>query len=92
VIFPIVKKVGKKSESAYFFQLFLSCFINFKIQACCKYLVTTESFLQITCWFSGLAMELSISQFLHNLGLEHLLEIFDREQVIASVSMFIIVL
>lgn len=37
-------------------------------------------------------MELSISQFLHNLGLEHLLEIFDREQVIAKVSMFIIVL
>lgn len=36
-------------------------------------------------------MELSISQFLHNLGLEHLLEIFDREQVIANVSMFIIV-
>ncbi|KAK7123067.1 hypothetical protein R3I94_019998 [Phoxinus phoxinus] len=29
----------------------------------------------------GLAMELSISQFLHNLGLEHLLEIFDREQI-----------
>lgn len=26
-------------------------------------------------------MDLSISQFLHNLGLEHLLEIFDREQV-----------
>ncbi|KAG1954633.1 poly [ADP-ribose] polymerase tankyrase-2-like isoform X1 [Pimephales promelas] len=33
----------------------------------------------------GLAMELSISQFLHNLGLEHLLEIFDREQITLDV-------
>ncbi|XP_077062293.1 poly [ADP-ribose] polymerase tankyrase-2-like isoform X3 [Siphateles boraxobius] len=31
------------------------------------------------------AMELSISQFLHNLGLEHLLEIFDREQITLDV-------
>ncbi|KAF4106883.1 poly [ADP-ribose] polymerase tankyrase-2 isoform X2 [Onychostoma macrolepis] len=33
----------------------------------------------------GLAVELSISQFLHNLGLEHLLEIFDREQITLDV-------
>ncbi|XDV45025.1 hypothetical protein PO909_013203 [Leuciscus waleckii] len=33
----------------------------------------------------GLAMKLSISQFLHNLGLEHLLEIFDREQITLDV-------
>uniref|UniRef100_A0A673NBU5 Poly [ADP-ribose] polymerase n=1 Tax=Sinocyclocheilus rhinocerous TaxID=307959 RepID=A0A673NBU5_9TELE len=33
----------------------------------------------------GLAVELSISQFLHNLGLEHLLEIFDREQIALDV-------
>ncbi len=33
--------------------------------------------------FSGLAVELSFGQFLHNLGLEHLLEIFDREQVLS---------
>uniref|UniRef100_A0A672PX48 Poly [ADP-ribose] polymerase n=1 Tax=Sinocyclocheilus grahami TaxID=75366 RepID=A0A672PX48_SINGR len=32
-----------------------------------------------------LAVELSISQFLHNLGLEHLLEIFDREQITLDV-------
>uniref|UniRef100_A0A671RGX5 Poly [ADP-ribose] polymerase n=1 Tax=Sinocyclocheilus anshuiensis TaxID=1608454 RepID=A0A671RGX5_9TELE len=31
------------------------------------------------------AVELSISQFLHNLGLEHLLEIFDREQITLDV-------
>ncbi|XP_076154616.1 poly [ADP-ribose] polymerase tankyrase-2-like isoform X2 [Alosa pseudoharengus] len=30
-------------------------------------------------------MDLSISQFLHNLGLEHLLEIFDREQITLDV-------
>lgn len=41
--------------------------------------------------FSGLAVELSIGQFLHNLGLEHLLEIFDREQVLSSVSVLITV-
>ncbi|XP_051959075.1 poly [ADP-ribose] polymerase tankyrase-2-like isoform X2 [Xyrauchen texanus] len=29
----------------------------------------------------GLGVDLSINQFLHNLGLEHLLEIFDREQI-----------
>ncbi|XP_031416703.1 poly [ADP-ribose] polymerase tankyrase-2 isoform X2 [Clupea harengus] len=29
----------------------------------------------------GAGMDLSISQFLHNLGLEHLLEIFDKEQI-----------
>uniref|UniRef100_A0A8C1GGF7 Poly [ADP-ribose] polymerase n=1 Tax=Cyprinus carpio TaxID=7962 RepID=A0A8C1GGF7_CYPCA len=33
----------------------------------------------------GLAVELSICQFLHNLGLEHLLEIFDREQITLDV-------
>ncbi|XP_059386139.1 poly [ADP-ribose] polymerase tankyrase-2-like [Carassius carassius] len=33
----------------------------------------------------GLAVELSISQFLHSLGLEHLLEIFDREQITLDV-------
>ncbi|XP_067286244.1 poly [ADP-ribose] polymerase tankyrase-2 isoform X1 [Pseudorasbora parva] len=33
----------------------------------------------------GLTMELSISQFLHNLGLEHLLGIFDREQITLDV-------
>ncbi|KAK9965131.1 hypothetical protein ABG768_004240 [Culter alburnus] len=33
----------------------------------------------------GLAVELSISQFLHNLSLEHLLEIFDREQITLDV-------
>ncbi len=41
--------------------------------------------------FSGLAVELSFGQFLHNLGLEHLLEIFDREQVLSSVSVLITV-
>ncbi|XP_051523542.1 poly [ADP-ribose] polymerase tankyrase-2 isoform X1 [Myxocyprinus asiaticus] len=29
----------------------------------------------------GLGVDLSINQFLHSLGLEHLLEIFDREQI-----------
>ncbi|KAK2876855.1 hypothetical protein Q8A67_020951 [Cirrhinus molitorella] len=33
----------------------------------------------------GLPVELSISQFLHNLGLVHLLEIFDREQITLDV-------
>uniref|UniRef100_A0A671KRW8 Poly [ADP-ribose] polymerase n=1 Tax=Sinocyclocheilus anshuiensis TaxID=1608454 RepID=A0A671KRW8_9TELE len=33
----------------------------------------------------GLAIELSISQFLHNLQLVHLLEIFDREQITLDV-------
>ncbi|XP_053094594.1 poly [ADP-ribose] polymerase tankyrase-2-like isoform X3 [Pangasianodon hypophthalmus] len=33
----------------------------------------------------GAALELSISQFLHKLGLEHLLEIFDREQITLDV-------
>ncbi|KAL2078216.1 hypothetical protein ACEWY4_025901 [Coilia grayii] len=33
----------------------------------------------------GAGMDLSISQFLHNLGLEHLLEIFDREQITLDV-------
>uniref|UniRef100_A0A8C2L2C2 Poly [ADP-ribose] polymerase n=1 Tax=Cyprinus carpio TaxID=7962 RepID=A0A8C2L2C2_CYPCA len=33
----------------------------------------------------GLAIGLSIGQFLHNLGLEHLLEIFDREQITLDV-------
>ncbi|XP_030629548.1 LOW QUALITY PROTEIN: poly [ADP-ribose] polymerase tankyrase-2-like [Chanos chanos] len=33
----------------------------------------------------GLGVDLSISQFLHNLGLEHLLEIFEREQITLDV-------
>ncbi|XP_046709984.1 poly [ADP-ribose] polymerase tankyrase-2-like isoform X3 [Silurus meridionalis] len=33
----------------------------------------------------GASLELSISQFLHKLGLEHLLEIFDREQITLDV-------
>lgn len=36
--------------------------------------------------FVGTGIDLSISQFLHNLGLVHLLEIFDREQVTTSVA------
>ncbi|XP_076856793.1 poly [ADP-ribose] polymerase tankyrase-2-like isoform X2 [Brachyhypopomus gauderio] len=33
----------------------------------------------------GMGVDLSISQFLHKLGLEHLLEIFDREQITLDV-------
>lgn len=37
---------------------------------------------------TGTVLELTISQFLHKLGLEHLLEIFDREQVHQSLTFY----
>uniref|UniRef100_A0A8C1RHV4 Poly [ADP-ribose] polymerase n=1 Tax=Cyprinus carpio TaxID=7962 RepID=A0A8C1RHV4_CYPCA len=44
-----------------------------------------EAIIDIEKKEQGLAIGLSIGQFLHNLGLEHLLEIFDREQITLDV-------
>uniref|UniRef100_A0A8C1T4V0 Poly [ADP-ribose] polymerase n=1 Tax=Cyprinus carpio TaxID=7962 RepID=A0A8C1T4V0_CYPCA len=45
-----------------------------------------EAIIDIEKKEQGLAIGLSIGQFLHNLGLEHLLEIFDREQMFSGLT------